>query len=222
MTVDSPHVPDSFVHGLDGLLASYGYLAVFAVVGIESMGIPLPGETMLVTAAIYAGTTNRLSIVLVIASAAAGAILGDNLGYLIGRTGGYRLIRRYGRHIGVRDRRLKLGQYLFRKHGGKVVFFGRFLSVLRVFAAVIAGVNKMEWRAFLFFNATGGIVWSTIYGLGAYFVGSQVLRFSTPVNVGLGVVGAVVLVAVILFVRNHEERLTREAERLMPGPIELC
>src|SRR5215470_10277310 len=105
------------------LLTTYGYLAVFLFVAIESTGIPFPGETMLVVAAIYAGTTHQLSIPLVIVAAASGAILGDNLGFLLGRVGGYPLLRRYGRAIRLDERKLKLGHYLFLKHGGKVVFF---------------------------------------------------------------------------------------------------
>jgi membrane protein DedA with SNARE-associated domain len=106
------------------LLATYGYLAVLLFVAIESTGIPFPGETMLLVAAIAAGTTHQLSVAWVIVAAAGGAILGDNLGFWVGREGGYRLLRRYGRYIRLEERRLKLGQYLFLKHGGKVVFFG--------------------------------------------------------------------------------------------------
>jgi membrane protein DedA with SNARE-associated domain len=214
-------VLDFIAQSVDSLLASYGYLAVFLFVGIESIGIPLPGETMLVTASIYAGTTHRLSIQLVILAAAAGAIIGDNIGYIIGRTGGYRLVRRYGRYIRLEEKRLKLGQYLFRRHGGKVVFFGRFFSVLRVFAAFLAGVNLMPWRRFLFFNATGGIIWSSLYGLAAYFLGNQIMQLSTPTNIALGVIGAVIVVAAFIFLRRNEARLTREAERAMPGPLDV-
>ena len=148
------------------LLNTYGYWAVLVFVAIESTGIPFPGETMLLVAAIYAGTTHRLSIALVIAAAASGAILGDNLGFWIGREGGYRLLRRYGRYIRLEERRLKLGQYLFMRHGGKVVFFGRFVAVLRAWAAFLAGTNRMPWAPFLIYNALGGIIWATLYGLG--------------------------------------------------------
>src|SRR3989441_9881367 len=158
---------------LDALLATYGYLAVFVFVGVESMGIPVRGETMLVTAAIYAGTTGRRSILWVIVASAAGAIVGDNIGYVIGRTGGYRLVKRYGRYIRLEEDRLRLGQYLFDKHGSKVVFFGRFVSVLRIFAAFLAGVNRMHWRRFLIFNAAGGIALAAVYGLGALLPGEQ-------------------------------------------------
>jgi membrane protein DedA with SNARE-associated domain len=205
---------------LDSLLATYGYLAVFIFVGVESIGIPVPGETMLVTAAIYAGTTGRLSIVGVIIASSAGAIVGDNIGYVIGRTGGYRLLKRYGRYIRLDQNRLRLGQYLFRKHGPKVVFFGRFISVLRIFAAFLAGVNQMHWRRFLLFNALGGIIWSTLYGVAAYLLGQQLVRLSGEVDLILAILGVAVIIAAIVFLRRNEARLQREADEAMPGPLE--
>lgn len=206
---------------LDSLLATYGYLAVFFFVGIESIGIPVPGETMLVTAGVYAGTTGRLSIFWVIVAASAGAIVGDNIGYVIGRTGGYRLLKRYGRYIRLEENRLRLGQYLFRKHGPKVVFFGRFVSVLRIFAAFLAGVNHMHWRQFLIFNAAGGIIWSTIYGTAAYLLGKELLQLSGRVDLVLAIVGVAVIITVIVFLRRNEERLQREADEAMPGPLKV-
>jgi membrane protein DedA with SNARE-associated domain len=208
-----------FASNLDSLLATYGYLAVFIFVGVESLGIPVPGETMLVTAAIYAGTTGRLSIFWVIVASSAGAIVGDNIGYAIGRTGGYRLLKRYGRYIRLDENRLRLGQYLFRKHGPKVVFFGRFVSVLRIFAAFLAGVNRMHWRLFLIFNAAGGIVWSTIYGVAAFLLGKQLLQLSGRVDLVLAIVGVAVIITVIVFLRRNEARLQREADKAMPGRL---
>jgi len=204
---------------LDSLLATYGYLAVFVFVGVESIGVPVPGETMLVTAAIYAGTTGRLSIFWVIVASSAGAIVGDNIGYGIGRTGGYRLVKRYGRYIGLEENRLRLGQYLFDKHGSKVVFFGRFVSVLRIFAAFLAGVNRMHWRKFLIFNAAGGIVWSTLYGTAAFLLGKQLVQLSGRVDFALAIVGVAVIIAVIVFLRRNEARLQRQADQAMPEPV---
>src|SRR6267143_1340112 len=158
---------------------------------------------MLVTAAIYAGTTGRLSIFWVIVASAAGAIVGDNIVYVIGRTGVYRLLKRYGRYIRLEEDRLRLGQYLFHKHGPKVVFFGRFISVLRIFAAFLAGVNHMHWRRFLFFNAAGGIVWSTLYGVASYLFGQQLLRLSGKVDLALAIVGVVVIIGVVASSRNR-------------------
>lgn len=204
---------------LTHLLASYGYLAVILFVTIESTGIPFPGETMLLIAAISAGTSHQLSIVGVIIAAASGAILGDNMGFWVGREGGYRLLRRYGSILHVNERRLKLGQYLFLRHGGKVVFFGRFIAVLRAWAAFLAGTNRMPWLRFLLFNAAGGILWATLYGLGGYFLGKNVHRFTGPVGI-VGVSLALVVIIVLwIIMRRNEQQLTEKAEKALPGPL---
>lgn len=200
---------------LTHLLTSYGYIAVLACVAIESTGIPFPGETMLLAAAIYAGTTHHLSIAGVIAAAATGAILGDNLGYLLGREGGYRLLRRYGHVVRLNPRRLVLGQYLFMKHGGKVVFFGRFIAVLRVWAAFLAGTYRLPWRRFLVYNAAGGIVWAAVFGLGGFALGDNVHRWSGPVGIVGAVAAGCALIVGGVLLHRHEERLTRVAEREM-------
>ena len=206
--------------GLVALLTTYGYWAVFACIAIESTGIPFPGETMLLVAAIYAGTTHRLSLLLVIVAAASGAILGDNLGYWIGREGGYRLLRRYGHYLHLDERKVKLGQYLFRKYGGKVVFFGRFIAVLRAWAAFLAGTNHMPWAPFLLYNALGGIIWATLYGLGGYFLGDNVHRLTGPLGPITFVLGLLITLASLVFVRRNEQRLEEEAERALPGPLD--
>lgn len=207
-------------HNLLHLLATYGYWAVLVFIAIESMGIPFPGETMLIVAAIYSGTTHHLSILLVIVAAASGAILGDNLGFMIGRVGGYRLLRRYGRFIRLDERKLKLGQYLFMKHGGKVVFFGRFVAVLRAWAAFLAGTNRMHWPGFLLFNALGGIIWATLFGLGGYYLGDNIHRLTGPVAIASIVLATLVIIAFLIFVRRNEQRLEAEAERALPGPLD--
>ncbi len=206
--------------GLTHLLAMYGYGAVLLFVAIESTGIPFPGETMLLVAAIAAGTTHQLSIALVIVAATSGAILGDNLGFWVGREGGYHLLRRYGRYIRLEERRLKLGQYVFLKHGGKVVFFGRFVAVLRAWAAFLAGANRMRWPRFLVFNAAGGIVWATLYGLGGYLLGDNVHRLVGPVGIVLLVLAVLLTIAGFVIVRRNERRLADEAERALPGPLD--
>lgn len=204
---------------LQHLIATYGYLAVLVFVAIESTGIPFPGETMLLVAAIYAGTTHHLAIPLVIVAAATGAILGDNLGFLVGREGGYRLLRRYGPYIRLEERKLKLGQYLFLKHGGKVVFFGRFVAVLRAWAAFLAGTNRMRWPAFLFFNALGGIVWATVYGLGGYYLGDNIHRVTGTVGIIFLVLAIALLIGSFIFIRRHEHELEERAELALPGPL---
>src|ERR1700682_6118155 len=201
------------------LLATYGYAAVFLFIAIESTGIPFPGETMLITASIYAGHTHRLNIVLVIAFAAAGGIIGDNLGYAVGHWGGYRLLRRYGRFIRLHEKRLKLGQYLFLQHGGKVVFFGRFVSILRAYAAFLAGTNRMPWWRFLLFNAAGGIVWATVFGTGAYVLGTQINNISRTSGIVFGILALFAIVAFFVFLRRNEARLMAEAEEAMPSRL---
>jgi membrane protein DedA with SNARE-associated domain len=205
---------------LQQFLANYGYLAVFVFVAIESIGIPFPGETMLLVAAIDAGKTHQLSIALVILAATCGAIVGDNIGFLIGREGGYRVLRRFGRYIMFDERKLKVGIYLFRKHGGKVVFFGRFVAVLRAWAAFLAGVNRMRWSRFLLFNALGGFVWATLYGLGGYFLGEQIHRLTGPVGTISIVLAVLFLIAFTIFVWRNEKQLEDRAEKALPGPIE--
>jgi membrane protein DedA with SNARE-associated domain len=208
-------------HGqLEHWLIDYGVLAVFLVVGAESIGIPLPGETMLIAAALYAGTTHNLSIVAIVAAAAGGAIVGDNIGFALGRWGGYRLLRRYGKYIRFDERRLKIGRFIFLRHGGKVVFFGRFVAVLRTYAAFLAGTNRMSWPRFLAFNAAGGIIWATGIGLAYYYIGNTVKHLRGPVDIALGAVALVVIVAFFLYLRRTEERYAAEAERAFPGPLE--
>jgi membrane protein DedA with SNARE-associated domain len=205
---------------LQHFLMTYGYWAVFVFVALESIGIPFPGETMLLVAAIDAGTTHQLSIVLVILAATCGAILGDNLGFWIGREGGYRLLRRYGRYIGFNERRVKLGLYLFRTQGGKIVFFGRFVAVLRAWAAFLAGVNRMPWGRFLLFNALGGMIWATLYGLGGYFLGEEIHRLTGPVGIVTIVLAVLIIIVSLIFVRRGEKQLEEKAEKAFPGPIE--
>ena len=211
----------SFLQGLPigDLIAHYGYLAIFVIITLESAGLPLPGETILLTSAIYAGSTGGLKIVLVVAAAAAAAIIGDNLGYWVGRRWGMPLLLRYGHLIALDHGRLKLGQYLFREHGGKIVFFGRFTAMLRAYAAVLAGVNKLDARRFFIFNGLGGVAWASIMGFGAYWCGRSIEHIIGPI--GLGLLAFVVFggLALWLFMKRHEERLLIKAEAAIPGPL---
>jgi membrane protein DedA with SNARE-associated domain len=207
-------------HTLHDLLGNYGYAAVFLFVGIESLGIPFPGETMVIVAATYAGATHHLTIWLIWLAAAAGAIIGDNIGFGIGHWGGYRLIRRYGHKVRLNEAKIKVGRLIFDRHGGKVVFFGRFVSVLRTYAAFLAGTTRMPYLRFLFFNASGGIVWSGIYAIGFYYLGSALEHVRGPVDYGLGGVAVVAVILFVLWLRRNEKRLEAEAERVYPGPLE--
>src|ERR1700690_2575826 len=208
----------AFAHHLQGALATYGYFAVFLIVAMESAGIPMPGETVLVTAAILAGH-GTLKIYGVIGAAGAAAVIGDNCGYWIGREFGFPLLYRYGRYISLDERRLKLGQYLFLKHGGKVVFFGRFVAVLRAFAAFLAGVNRYNWEEFFLYNAAGGIVWATIFGLGGFWLGRAFEHYARPVAVAALIAAVIGAVLAARFIRYHEQALEDEAERALPGPL---
>jgi membrane protein DedA with SNARE-associated domain len=152
-------------------VTQHGLPLLFAVVMLESFGLPLPGETALIAFGVLAARGNY-SIASVIVTAAAAAILGDNLGYwLIGRLGGRRLFERWDWLNAYAERVVPRTERLMRRHGGKVVFFGRFVSVLRYTAAWIAGLGRMDWWRFLFWNASGGIVWATGVGLIAYYSG---------------------------------------------------
>jgi membrane protein DedA with SNARE-associated domain len=200
------------------LIQAYGLWVLFIAVMLESMGIPVPGETALVTAALYAGSTHLISISLVVLVAAAAAIVGDNIGYLIGRSIGVRLVVRYGGRIGLDVRRLKVGQYLFLRHGGKIVFFGRFVAFLRAFAAFLAGLNRMPWPRFLFMNALGGICWASLFGMGAYLFGEQLNRVAGPARLLLLIAAIGLVAAGMLFFRRHESELEQRAEAAIPGP----
>lgn len=211
----------SFLHDLPiaDLIASYGYLAIFAIITLESAGVPMPGETALISAAVYAGSTGQLNIGLIVLAAAAAAILGDNLGYWAGRRWGMPLLLRYGHLIALDHGRLKLGQYLFREHGGKIVFFGRFTAMLRAYAAVLAGVNRLDARRFMLFNGLGGVIWASVMGVGAYLCGRSIEKIAGPV--GLALLALVIFggLALWLFVRRHETRLRAQAEAAIPGPL---
>lgn len=201
------------------LIPSLGYLVVFALVGAESLGIPLPGETTLILAAAYAGHSHRLSAWLVFAFAAAAAIIGDNIGYWIGVKAGFPLVRRYGHKIRVDEHKLKIARYIFERHGTKVVFFGRFVSILRTYAAFLAGVDKMHWPRFLIANAAGGILWAGIYTFAAYQIGSVMENLSGTVNIILGIAAVVVIIAALLIVRRRFNQLSDQAEAAYPGPL---
>ena len=199
------------------LIRDHGVIVVGGITMLESMGVPAPGGSAVIAAALYAAATHQIGIVPLVAAATVGAILGDNAGYVIGRSFGLRLLRRYGRRVGLSDARIKLGRYLFQRHGSKVVFFGRFIAVLRTFTALLAGANQMDWRRFLLANSLGGLCWASLYGFGAYLLGHEIHRLETPLAIGLGVVAAIAIAAVIFFLRRHEGRLQREAERAFPG-----
>jgi membrane protein DedA with SNARE-associated domain len=194
------------------IITHYGYVAVFTIVMLESAGIPMPGETVLVSAAAYAGHRHNLDPVYIIIAAAAGAIIGDNLGFWAGREFGTTLLSRWGHLIGLDERKRKLGQYLFARHGGKIVFFGRFIALLRAFAAVLAGANRLPPLRFFFFNATGGIVWATIFGTGGYVLGEGLRRIAGPFGWAALIAAGVCAFVLWRYYKKNESRFLAEAE----------
>ena len=202
-----------FLAHIQSLVSQHGYWVVFLIVMLESAGVPLPGETVLILAAGFAGATGELNLSLVISCAAAGAIIGDNIGFWVGRTYGAKFLLRYGRFVRLSKSRLKLGQYLFRKHGAKIVFFGRFVAFLRVFAALLAGVNKYHWPQFLFFNAAGGIIWALLIGIGAFLFGDFIHRISGPVGIIALAAAIAGVIAFMYVVRRGEKRMEERLAR---------
>jgi membrane protein DedA with SNARE-associated domain len=205
------------LHHLIQLLHAYGNVVVAVVVGLECIGLPLPGETLLIAAAVYAGTTHHLNIFFVILSAAIGAILGQILGYAIGWAFGYRLLRRHGSRIGLTRRRLAFGRALFRRHGEKVIVISRFVVVLRTLAALLAGANRMRWSSFMIANVAGSVAWSAIYGVGAYYLGHEAKHLAGPAAIGFGAAALLGLLCTWLYTRRHERRLLRHRLRRQPA-----
>jgi membrane protein DedA with SNARE-associated domain len=202
------------------LISTYGYSAVFVIVGAESVGVPLPGETALIAAGTYAGRTHRLSAWLIFAVAVAAAIIGPCVGFWIGEKGGYRLIRRYGPRIGLDERKLKAARYVFDTQGTKVVFFGRFVSILRTYAAFLAGANRMRWSRFLPANVLGAVIWAAIFTLASYQAGNTLRRVSGTINLIVGAVAVLAIVAAVLVIRRQTAKIMDRAEAAYPGPLE--
>src|SRR3984957_19688180 len=184
------------------LIHQYGALIVFVLVFLESIGLPLPGEAILVSAAIFAGTTQDISIALVLLFAVLGAIFGSIIGFWIGSRFGYPLLVRYGSYIGLTETRIKISQYLFQRQGMPVVLVARFVAVLRSVVGFIAGANRMPFAKFMIANSAGAVVWALFYGLGAYYFGKGVEEFAR----------AVVVVSMIVYWRRKEQELAAAAE----------
>ncbi|RFB80275.1 DedA family protein [Methylovirgula sp. 4M-Z18] len=212
-------MPAFITDSLLPLIQTHGYWVIFVVVMLESTGVPMPGETALVSAAILAGSTKQLNIELIILCAGAGAILGDNLGYMIGHRWGLPLLVRYGHYVHLDEGRLKLGQYLFLRFGGAIVFFGRFAALLRTFAAMLAGANRYSWRRFLAYNAAGGIVWALLFGLGGYLFGHAIETLSRPIGIAAAAAAILGFLVVLLLMRRFEAQWQEAAERALPGPL---
>ena len=185
--------------------AHLGYAAVFIFIAVETMGIPVPGETALVAGALLAARGD-LSVEILIVVAAAAAILGDNVGFVVGRHLGRPFVERPGPFHKQRLDLLERGQPFFEKHGPKTVFLGRWVGWLRIASAWLAGINHMHWPTFLFWNALGGILWATSVTLAVYFLGEVVEEYVTTVGIAAGVAVVLALIGYLLWRRRHGRR----------------
>ena len=194
-------------------IATYGYIVLALIIALESAGIPLPGETMLIAAAAFAAATGQLEIFHIIAAAAVGAVVGDNLGYEVGRRLGHPALLRWGGSIGLTERKVMIARYLFALHGPKVVFFGRFVALLRMLAASLAGVNLMPRALFFVYNLSGGVVWAATFGAAGYFAGAQIHRLASWIGLLLLAGGVSGFVAALVILRRQEEAWAARAEK---------
>jgi membrane protein DedA with SNARE-associated domain len=191
-----PHLP-GVLHQLEPALDKYGYAAVAGLVLIEDFGVPVPGETVLILGAVYAGA-RRLNVFLVGLLAFLGAIIGDNIGFAIGHFGGRRLVERFGRYIFLTPERLSRATGFFERHGGKVITVARFVEGLRQANGIIAGITGMHWARFLGFNALGAALWVAVWTSVGYFSGShieEIYREATRYDTYLAIVVGVALIA---------------------------
>ena len=215
------------MHSVAHLIHVYGLLVVAGFIGLESMCIPLPGETALIVGSVIAGRTHELNIIAVILTATGASLVGRMIGYVIGAQFGYWLLLRYGSYLRITEARIKLGQYLFLKHGGIIIIIAQFVPVLRAIAGILAGANRMPWQRFLLSSAVGASLWAMAFGIGGYSFGKQFARlasswwlFSGPSGWALFGIGAVIVVLVLAnFVGRHEAQLAAKAERALPGPL---
>lgn len=198
------------IHWLEHLLRDYGLIVLFVVVALESFGLPLPGETLLLVSAVLSSQQAFAAIEWVVVVTAAAAIVGDNGGYWAGRTGGRRLLYRWEWLGRMTDRVLPPAERFFKRHGGKSVFLARFIVGLRVTGAWMAGISRMHWWTFLFWNAAGGIVWAAGYGLAAYFLGDAA-RHAIE-RYGLFAAAAIVALVVLGALGAHVVRRRLEAK----------
>lgn len=195
---------------VDHLIEVAGYPLLFVLVMAESGGVPIPGETALITAAVLA-SRGKLQIEWVIAIAAVAAIVGDNVGYVIGRKGGRWLLERPGRFHRQRREVLRTGEPFFERHGPKAVYFGRFVLGLRVWASWLAGATRMHWRSFVVWNALGGVSWAAAIGLLAYFLGNSAGNAIEAFGIyGLAAAVLALVSAFLLHRRAHRQRVERD------------
>jgi membrane protein DedA with SNARE-associated domain len=203
------------------LIHAYGLLVVAGVVGLEGIGFPVPGETALIIASVIAGTKHELNIVAVIVTAASASVVGRTVGYYIGKEFGYWLLLRFGGYVGITEARIKLGQYLFLRHGGKIIIVAQFIPIMRTLAGILAGANRMPRAQFMVTNIIGAVIWAAFFGIAAYSLGRQVEGLAGWAVFVCGVGALIAIVIAANFVKGHEAQLSAKAERALPGPLQL-
>lgn len=204
----------------DKLPPGPAYGLIFALVAIEYLGIPSPGETALILGALLAATTHRIEIWLVIVVAAVAAFVGSNAGFAIGYFGGSRVLLRITRWLRIKDERLKVAHYLFNHFGGWVILFGRFVTILRAYISLLGGVTRMSYVRFEITSAIGAVLWAALWGVVYFEAGKVLLRYGGVIRIVLVVVAVALVIVGIIVVRMNEGRLTAAAEREMPGPLD--
>jgi len=201
-----------FLHSVAPVLDRWGYLAVAGIIGVESFGVPAPGQTIMVAAAIYAGA-GRLNIVAVAAIAFVAAVLGDNIGYWIGVRGGRRVVHRWGRYVFLTPERLGRAEAFFARRGSRIVVVARFIDGLRQLNGVIAGITAMPWRTFLLYNAIGAAMWVGWWTTVAYLLGTHLIEIIDHFHRyqwwALGIIAVALAAYVTLHVRHVKRRRAR-------------
>ncbi len=195
------------------------YPVLLLLVLLESLGVPLPGEIALVTAAAYA-SSGRISIFIVIALAAIGAIVGGVLGYWIGIKGGLPLVTRYGAYIGVRKSHVDRAHAFFERNGSKTILFGRFIAILRTWAAIVAGAAAMSFAKFVTYNTIGSIVWAIVFGWLGYYFGRDLPlleQYISRASFGVLILGAIVIAILVVIKRKKSKAAAQMGEE--PGAV---
>ena len=205
------HLP-GVLHTLEPTLNQFGYLAVLGLVLIEDFGVPVPGETVLILAAVYAGA-GRLNVVLVGLLGFLGAVIGDNVGFAIGHFGGRPLIERYGRYIFLTPERVARATGFFQRHGGWIIIVARFIEGLRQANGIIAGMSGIHWAKFLVFNAIGAALWVVAWTSVGYFSGSHINAIYDTASRYSSYTAVIVGALVVAYIVRHEVRVRRTRAR---------
>lgn len=200
---------------LSGLVTHYGYAATFTAILLASAGIPLPAGELLLAAAIYASHTHRLSLLVILCVGSLAAVLGGATGYGVGRSVAAATLSRYGRFVGLGPARIRLGQYLFVVHGGKIVFFLRFIALVGPFGGVLAGANRMGVGRFMVFNTLGGVAWTLVFGVGGYLFGGLFKAVGRPLGIAAIVLAIGVVIGLVIYVHRQGAALQAKADAML-------